>query len=119
MRLRKTLTRKGVDSGAETIAADLAATAAIDPVPAVWTIWRILSRSGSVPQPQTAALVLHDEPDIRCGIWLWESPAAARAPAAGELLHLASPAAPARTEPAIHDYFCRAKLLPPRQASRD
>jgi hypothetical protein len=46
MRLRKTLTRKGVDAGAETIAAHLAATAAVDPVPVVSTIWRILSRRG-------------------------------------------------------------------------
>jgi len=53
IRLRKTLTRKGVDAGAETIAAHLAATAAVDPVPAVSTIWRILSRRGFVsPQPQ-------------------------------------------------------------------
>jgi len=53
IRLRKALTRKGVDAGAETIAAHLAATAAFDPVPAVSSIWRILSRRGFVsPQPQ-------------------------------------------------------------------
>jgi len=52
VRLRKTLTKKGVDAGAETIAAHLQ-TAGIDPVPAVSTIWRILSRRGFVtPQPQ-------------------------------------------------------------------
>lgn len=52
IRLRKTLTKKGVDAGAETIAAHLAVTG-IMPVPAVSTIWRILSRRGFVtPQPQ-------------------------------------------------------------------
>jgi transposase len=50
--LRKTLTTKGVDAGAETIAAHLQAEG-VDPVPAVSTIWRILSRRGFVvPQPQ-------------------------------------------------------------------
>jgi transposase InsO family protein len=52
VRLRKTLTKKGVDAGAETIAAHLG-TAGVQPVPAVSTIWRILSRRGFVtPQPQ-------------------------------------------------------------------
>jgi len=52
IRLRKTLTRKGLDAGAETIAAHLQA-AGVDPVPATSTIWRILSRRGLVtPQPQ-------------------------------------------------------------------
>jgi transposase InsO family protein len=52
IRLRKTLTKKGLDAGAETIAAHLAA-AGVQPVPAVSTIWRILSRRGFVaPQPQ-------------------------------------------------------------------
>ena len=52
MRLRKTLTRKGVDAGAETIAAHLT-IAGGDLVPAVSTIWRILDRRGTVnPQPQ-------------------------------------------------------------------
>ena len=52
VRLRKTLTKKGVDAGAETIAAHLAA-AGVDPVPAVSTIWRILTRRGFVvAQPQ-------------------------------------------------------------------
>ena len=52
VRLRKTLTKKGFDAGAETIAAHLA-TAGVSPVPAVSTIWRILSRRGFVtPQPQ-------------------------------------------------------------------
>jgi len=52
VRLRKTLTTKGVDAGAETIAAHLQ-TAGVDPVPAVSTIWRILCRRGFVtPQPQ-------------------------------------------------------------------
>ena len=52
VRLRKTLTKNGLDAGAETIAAHLAA-AGVVPVPAVSTIWRILSRRGFVvPQPQ-------------------------------------------------------------------
>jgi transposase InsO family protein len=52
VRLRKTLTKKGFDAGAETIAAHLAA-AGVSPVPAVSTIWRILCRRGFVtPQPQ-------------------------------------------------------------------
>ena len=52
MRLRKTLTKNGLDAGAETIAAHLA-TGGVDPVPAASTIWRILSRRGFVtPQPQ-------------------------------------------------------------------
>jgi transposase InsO family protein len=52
VRLRKTLTRNGLDAGAETIAGHLAAVG-VDPVPAVSTIWRILSRRGFVtPQPQ-------------------------------------------------------------------
>ena len=50
--LRKTLTKRGLDAGAETIAAHLA-TVGVDPVPATSTIWRILSRRGFVtPQPQ-------------------------------------------------------------------
>ena len=52
VRLRKTLTKKGLDAGAETIAAHLA-DAGVAPVPAVSTIWRILSRRGFViAQPQ-------------------------------------------------------------------
>ncbi len=52
IRLRKQLSRQGLDAGAETIAAHLAA-AGVSPVPAVSTIWRILSRRGFVsPQPQ-------------------------------------------------------------------
>jgi transposase len=52
VRLRKTLTKKGVDAGAETIAAHLQ-MAGVSPVPAVSTIWRILSRRGFVVgQPQ-------------------------------------------------------------------
>jgi transposase InsO family protein len=51
VRLRKTLTRKGVDAGGETIAAHLQ-TSGISP-PAVSTIWRILARRGFVTaQPQ-------------------------------------------------------------------
>ena len=52
VRLRKTLTKRGLDAGSETIAAHLQA-AGVDPVPAVSTIWRILSRRGFVTlQPQ-------------------------------------------------------------------
>ena len=52
VRLRQSLTRKGLDAGAETIAAHLA-TAGVSPVPATSTIWRILTRRGFVtPQPQ-------------------------------------------------------------------
>jgi transposase len=52
VRLRKTLTKEGLDAGAETIAAHLATTG-VAPVPAVSTIWRILSRRGFVvAQPQ-------------------------------------------------------------------
>ena len=52
IRLRKTLSRQGLDAGAETIAAHLAAEG-VSPMPAVSTIWRILSRRGFVtPQPQ-------------------------------------------------------------------
>ena len=53
VRLRKQLTRDGLDAGAETIAAHLARTAPTGSVPATSTIWRILSRRGFVvPQPQ-------------------------------------------------------------------
>src|SRR5207244_1392628 len=52
VRLRRELSKQGLDAGAETIAAHLNR---IDPpvrVPAVSTIWRILSRRGFVtPQP--------------------------------------------------------------------
>src|SRR5918998_6090617 len=49
VRLRKTLTRRGVDAGAETIAAHLH-TAGVS-APAVSTIWRILVRRGFVTAP--------------------------------------------------------------------
>ena len=52
VRLRKTLTKQGLDAGAETIAAHLEA-AGVSPVPAMSTIWRILKRRGFVTdQPQ-------------------------------------------------------------------
>jgi transposase len=52
IRLRKQLSKNGLDAGAETIAAHLGKAAA-HPVPTVSTIWRILSRRGFVvPQPQ-------------------------------------------------------------------
>ena len=56
IRLRKELSKQGLDAGAETIAAHLARQIPIDgqlAVPAVSTIWRILSRRGFVnQQPQ-------------------------------------------------------------------
>jgi transposase InsO family protein len=53
VRLRKTLTKNGLDAGAETIAAHLQTAGVVPVVPAVSTIWRILSRRGFVsPQPQ-------------------------------------------------------------------
>jgi transposase InsO family protein len=53
VRLRKSLTKRGLDAGADTIAAHLAQDAALTKMPAISTIWRILSRRGFViPQPQ-------------------------------------------------------------------
>jgi transposase InsO family protein len=57
IRLRKELSKQGLDAGAETIAAHLArqlpAVGGRPAMPAVSTIWRILSRRGFVrPQPQ-------------------------------------------------------------------
>jgi transposase InsO family protein len=57
IRLRKELSKQGLDAGAETIAAHLARQRMGDggrpAVPAVSTIWRILTRRGFVrPQPQ-------------------------------------------------------------------
>ena len=57
IRLRKELSKQGLDAGAETIAAHLARQSMGDGgrlvVPAVSTIWRILTRRGFVrPQPQ-------------------------------------------------------------------
>ena len=55
IRLRKELSKQGLDAGAETIAAHLARdrSAERSDVPAVSTIWRILSRREFVtPQPQ-------------------------------------------------------------------
>ena len=52
LRLRKTLIKRGLDAGAETIAAHLVTDPTIINVPAVSTIWRILTRRGFVtPQP--------------------------------------------------------------------
>ena len=56
IRMRKELSKQGLDAGAETIAAHLARCQLAEsgrPVPAVSTIWRILSRRGFVSaQPQ-------------------------------------------------------------------
>jgi transposase InsO family protein len=52
VRLRKDLSRKGLDAGAETIRTHLQASE-VDPVPSVSTIWRVLTRRGFVtPQPR-------------------------------------------------------------------
>ena len=53
VRLRKTLDKQGYDAGAGTIAEHLTRDPRVAKVPAVSTIWRILSRRGFVtPQPQ-------------------------------------------------------------------
>ncbi len=52
VRLRKDLSKKGLDAGAETIRAHLS-VAGVDRLPATSTIWRILTRRGFVtPQPR-------------------------------------------------------------------
>ena len=64
VRLRKELSKQGLDAGAETIAAHLARQTPGDGgrlvVPAVSTIWRILSRRGFVSPAtaETAAVVV-------------------------------------------------------------
>jgi transposase-like protein len=45
VRLRKTLSRRGLDAGADTIGAHLAADPSVTKVPAVSTIWRILTHA--------------------------------------------------------------------------
>jgi transposase InsO family protein len=59
VRLRKELSKQGLDAGADTIHTHLARrtprskTSTAEPVPAVSTIWRVLTRRGFVtPQPQ-------------------------------------------------------------------
>jgi transposase InsO family protein len=52
VRLRKELSKKGLDAGAETIRTHLA-TAGVERLPATSTIWRVLTRRGFVtPQPK-------------------------------------------------------------------
>ena len=52
IRLRKELSKKGFDAGADTIHTHLQRQGRAEPVPAVSTIWRILTRRGFVvPQP--------------------------------------------------------------------
>lgn len=52
VRLRKELSKKGLDAGAETIRVHLQRDPTLTQVPAVSTIWRILARRGFVvPQP--------------------------------------------------------------------
>lgn len=59
VRLRKELSKQGLDAGADTIHTHLtrrtprSKTSTLEPVPAVSTIWRVLTRRGFVtPQPQ-------------------------------------------------------------------
>jgi transposase InsO family protein len=53
VRLRKELSKKGWDAGAETIRVHLQRDPALDRVPSTSTIWRILTRRGFVtPQPR-------------------------------------------------------------------
>jgi transposase InsO family protein len=53
VRLRKELSKKGWDAGAETIRTHLLRDPALERVPSVSTIWRILTRRGFVtPQPR-------------------------------------------------------------------
>jgi transposase InsO family protein len=53
VRLRKDLSKKGLDAGAETIRAHLARDHTLHRLPATSTIWRILTRRGFVtPQPR-------------------------------------------------------------------
>src|SRR5262249_31616727 len=52
VRLRKTLSKQSLDAAAETTAPHLATDPTVVKVPAVSTIWRILSRRGFItPQP--------------------------------------------------------------------
>lgn len=48
VRLRKTLTKRGLDAGADTIASRLATDPSLTNVPAISTIWRILKRRGFI-----------------------------------------------------------------------
>ena len=61
--LRKTLSKQGYDAGAQTIADHLARDAGVTEVPAVATIWRILSRRGFITP---CRIVRRSAADQRC-----------------------------------------------------
>lgn len=61
--LRKTLSKQGYDAGAQTIAEHLARDAGVTEVPAVATIWRILSRRGFITP---CRIVRRSAADQRC-----------------------------------------------------
>jgi transposase len=66
VRLCKTLTKRGLDADADTIATHLATDPSITNVPAVWTIWRILKRRGFVtPQPRQRRYLHRSTPPRR------------------------------------------------------
>ena len=73
VRLRKTLDKAGYDAGAATIAEHLARDHTITNVPAVSTIWRVLSRRGFVvPQPRKR---LRSHRHLLAAFTVWGTPA--------------------------------------------